>query len=85
MDDKLRIEIEEIIECKNYLGLFVFNPEEKIILRDLFLEEGHSFSYICGKYGIAEDHLLEITRTFENVKAEFEMLKKENVKVRNKI
>ena len=80
MDEKQRIEIVEIIECKNYLGLPVFTEEEKIILRDLYgiIGEVSSYDIICNKYKINEDILNEITRTFENVREELRRIKEEN-------
>ena len=80
MDEKLRIEIEEIIECKNCFGFFVFNPSEKTILRELFFNDSLSPLDVCDKHGLAEEHLMEITRAFESVREELKRISEEENK-----
>lgn len=83
MDEKQKIEIMEIIECKNYFGHFVFTEEEKTILKDLYGLFGDVSTYdsICYKYKINEDLLNEITRTFENIKEELRIIREEQKKI----
>ena len=82
--DKKIMQIKEIIFCKNYLGLDVFNDMEKEILKDLYFidkeedEEKLSINEIFIKYGINEDYLKELTRTFDNINYEIEETKKKS-------
>lgn len=81
MDKKEVIEINEIINCKNYLGIPVFNEIDKEILRELYLqEENNSFEHICNRYNLELQYLLELTRAYEYVKEELRMIKEENVR-----